>query len=163
RSLDGEPDVRGAGLADRVSGQPDGHDHSILPLAGAGPAHGALARNVLTRRASAEDSDMIRQIKAGQTAATKAENTQQVRQTVEGILGDIAARGEAAVREYSVRFDKWSPESFRVSAQEIDAAISSLPQQTIRDIEFAQTQIRNFAQIQRAALKDVEVETLPGV
>jgi sulfopropanediol 3-dehydrogenase len=106
---------------------------------------------------------MIRQIKAGQTAATKAENTQQVRQTVEGILGDIAARGEAAVREYSVRFDKWSPESFRVSAREIDEALGSLPQQTIRDIEFAQTQIRNFAQMQRAALKDVEVETLPGV
>src|SRR5262245_19642558 len=106
---------------------------------------------------------MIRQIKAGQSAATKAENTQQVRQTVEEILGDIAARGEAAVREYSVRFDKWSPGSFRVSAQEIDEALKSLPQQTIRDIEFAQAQIRNFAQIQRAALKDVEVETLPGV
>jgi sulfopropanediol 3-dehydrogenase len=106
---------------------------------------------------------MIRQIKAGQTAATKAENTQQVRQTVETILTDIAARGEAAVREHSARFDKWSPDSFRVSAREIDEALNTLPQQTIRDIEFAQAQIRNFAQIQRAALEDVEVETLPGV
>jgi sulfopropanediol 3-dehydrogenase len=106
---------------------------------------------------------MIRQIKAGQSAATKAENTQQVRQTVETILADIASRGEAAVREYSTRFDKWSPGSFRVSAQEIDAALSALPQQTLRDIEFAQAQIRNFARIQRAALEDVEVETLPGV
>jgi sulfopropanediol 3-dehydrogenase len=106
---------------------------------------------------------MIRQIKTGQTAAAKAENTQQVRQTVETILGDIAARGEAAVREYSMRFDKWSPDSFRVSAREIENALNSLPTQTIKDIEFAQAQIRNFAQIQRAALKDVEVETLPGV
>ena len=106
---------------------------------------------------------MIRQIKAGQTAAARAENTQQVRQTVETILADIATRGEAAVRDYSVRFDKWSPDSFRVSVREIDEALSSLPQQTIRDIEFAQAQIRNFALIQRSALKDVEVETLPGV
>jgi sulfopropanediol 3-dehydrogenase len=106
---------------------------------------------------------MIRHIKTGQTAAAKAENTQQVRQTVEAILGDIAARGEAAVREYSTRFDKWSPDSFRVSARETDEALKGLPAQTIKDIEFAQAQIRNFAQIQRAALKDVEVETLPGV
>lgn len=106
---------------------------------------------------------MIRHIKAGQTAAAKAENTQQVRQTVETILDDIAERGEAAVRDYSVRFDKWSPETFRVSQREIDEALNTLPAQTIKDIEFAQAQIRNFALIQRAALSDVEVETLPGV
>lgn len=106
---------------------------------------------------------MIRQIKAGQTAATKAENTRQVRETVEGILDAISARGEAAVREYSARFDKWSPESFRVSRREIDEALNTLPAQTIEDIEFAQAQIRNFALIQRSALTDVEVETLPGV
>ncbi|MBL8265095.1 histidinol dehydrogenase, partial [Steroidobacter sp.] len=106
---------------------------------------------------------MIRQIKAGQTAAAKAENTQQVRTTVEGILEAIAARGEAAVREYSTKFDKWSPDSFRVSQREIDEALNTLPAQTIKDIEFAQAQIRNFALIQRSALIDVEVETLPGV
>lgn len=106
---------------------------------------------------------MIRQIKAGQTAAAKAENTQQVRTTVEGILEAIAARGEAAVREYSTKFDKWSPDSFRVSRGEIDEALNTLPSQTIKDIEFAQAQIRNFALIQRSALIDVEVETLPGV
>ena len=102
-------------------------------------------------------------IKAGQPAATKADLNAQVRATVEGILSDIETRGDAAVREYSAKFDKWSPESFRLTPAQIDACIASLPAQTIRDIEFAQAQIRNFAQVQRDSMKDVEVETLPGV
>jgi sulfopropanediol 3-dehydrogenase len=106
---------------------------------------------------------MIRQIKTGLNAAAKSANTQQVRSTVEAILADIGARGEAAVREYSERFDQWSPSSFRVSKSEIEDCIRSLPKQVIADIEFAQSQIRNFAMAQRAALKDVEVQTLPGV
>jgi len=106
---------------------------------------------------------MIRQVKSGQPAAVKAENSLQVRQTVEKILGDISARGEQAVREYSEKFDKWSPASFRLSRAEIDACVRSLPSQTLEDIKFAQTQIRNFALAQRAALRDVEVQTLPGV
>lgn len=106
---------------------------------------------------------MIRRIKEGRSAEATAEQQAQVRQTVEAILAEIGRRGEAAVREYSEKFDKWSPASFRLSAAEIESAVASLPQQTIRDIEFAQTQIRNFALAQRAALKDVEVETLPGV
>jgi sulfopropanediol 3-dehydrogenase len=106
---------------------------------------------------------MIRQIKSGLAAAQKAENSSQVRNTVEGILADIGARGEAAVREYSHKFDKWSPETFRLSAEEIESCVRSLPPRTLDDIEFAQTQIRNFATAQRAALKDIEVETLPGV
>jgi sulfopropanediol 3-dehydrogenase len=106
---------------------------------------------------------MIRKLKSGQTAAAKAEQNAQVRQTVEGILENIGARGEAAVREYSEKFDKWSPTNFRLSEQEIKSCVAALPQQTIEDIRFAQTQIRNFAQAQRAALRDVEVETLPGV
>ncbi len=106
---------------------------------------------------------MIRHLKTGQSAEAKAENSAQVRGTVETILADVVARGEAAVREYSEKFDKWSPASFRLSASEIDECISALPRQVIDDIQFAQTQIRNFAMIQRAALRDVEVETLPGV
>ncbi len=106
---------------------------------------------------------MIRQIKSGQPAAVKAENSLQVRQTVEKILGDISARGEAAVREYSEKFDKWSPPTFRLSKPEIEDCVRSLPSQTLEDIKFAQTQIRNFALAQRAALRDVEVQTLPGV
>jgi len=106
---------------------------------------------------------MIRQIKSGLPAAVKAENSLQVRQTVEKILGDISTRGEEAVREYSEMFDKWSPPAFRLSRGEIDDCVRSLPAQTLEDIRFAQTQIRNFALAQRAALRDVEVETLPGV
>ena len=106
---------------------------------------------------------MIRQIKSGQPAAVKAENSLQVRQTVEKILGDISTRGEQAVREYSEKFDKWSPPTFRLSKSEIEDCVRSLPSQTLDDIKFAQTQIRNFALAQRAALRDVEVQTLPGV
>src|SRR5580698_9715732 len=106
---------------------------------------------------------MIRQIKSGQPAEVKAENSLQVRQTVERILGDIGSRGEQAVREYSEKFDKWSPPAFRLSRDEIEACVRSLPSQTIADIQFAQTQIRNFALAQRAALRDIEVQTLPGV
>src|ERR1700693_120488 len=106
---------------------------------------------------------MIRHIKTGQSAEAKAENSAQVRKTVEAILSDIAARGEAAVREYSEKFDKWSPASFRLSESEIAECIGALPQQVVDDIRFAQEQIRNFALKQRAALQDVEVETIPGV
>src|SRR6266478_5275590 len=106
---------------------------------------------------------MIRHLKFGQSAEAKAESSAQVRTTVEAILADIAARGEAAVREYSEKFDKWSPPSFRLSDAEIGDCIRTLPPRVIEDIQFAQTQIRNFALVQRAALQDVEVETLPGV
>jgi sulfopropanediol 3-dehydrogenase len=106
---------------------------------------------------------MIRYLKSGQSAATKAASDSQVRHTVEAILGDIAERGESAMRQYSEKFDKWSPASFRLSASEIEDCLHALPRQVIDDIQFAQAQIRNFALIQRAALQDVEVETLPGV
>jgi sulfopropanediol 3-dehydrogenase len=106
---------------------------------------------------------MIRHLKTGQSAEAKAENSAQVRSTVEAILADIAARGEAAVREYSEKFDKWSPLSFQLSESEIAECVRALPQGVIDDIKFAQTQIRNFALTQRAALRDVEVQTLPGV
>src|SRR6267143_5065018 len=106
---------------------------------------------------------MIRHLKSGQSAEAKAESSAQVRSTVEAILSDIAARGEAAVREYSEKFDKWSPPSFKLSESEIAECVRALPSGVINDIKFAQTQIRNFALTQRAALQDVEVQTLPGV
>lgn len=86
-----------------------------------------------------------------------------VRQTVEGILTDVKQRGDAAVRELSEKFDKWSPASFKLSQAELDSILRQVPESTIEDIKFAQAQIRNFAQHQRAALKDIEIETLPGV
>ncbi len=86
-----------------------------------------------------------------------------VRQTVESILTDVKRRGDEAVREMSQQFDKWSPASFKLSKRELDAIVAKVPQATLDDIKFAQAQIRNFAQHQRAALKDIEVETMPGV
>lgn len=106
---------------------------------------------------------MIRYLKKGAEAAETAEYDRKVRQTVEGILADVEARGDAAVRELSEKFDKWSPESFRLSPEQIQALIDSLPPQVIEDIRFAQAQIRRFAEVQRASMQDVEVETLPGV
>jgi sulfopropanediol 3-dehydrogenase len=106
---------------------------------------------------------MIRHLKTGQSAAAKAESSLQVRKTVEDILGDIAAHGEKALRQYSEKFDHWSPSSFRLSTSEIEDCVSALPRQVVEDIQFAQTQIRNFALVQKAALREVEVETLPGV
>jgi sulfopropanediol 3-dehydrogenase len=106
---------------------------------------------------------MIRHLKTGQTTQVKEESSAQVRATVEAILADVSARGERAVREYSEKFDQWSPPTFRLSETEIADCIRSLPDRVIEDIRFAQTQIRRFAQLQRAALQDVEVETIPGV
>ena len=101
--------------------------------------------------------------KAGISESESQAADAKVRETVENILDDIRERGDTAVRELSERFDKWSPESFRLSQTEIEELIASLPEQVIEDIKFAQAQVRNFAQKQREALQDVEVETLPGV
>jgi sulfopropanediol 3-dehydrogenase len=106
---------------------------------------------------------VARVLKTGISAAATQQVDARVRNTVESILADVAARGDAAVRELSERFDRWSPRSFRLVQEEIDDLVHSLPRQTIEDIRFAQEQIRRFAQVQRAALRDVEVETLPGV
>ena len=106
---------------------------------------------------------MIRYLKRGKDAQVRADDDAKVRQTVEGILKDIAARGDDAVREYSRKFDSWDPASFTLSQADIEAAVKKLSAREVEDIKFAQTQIRNFAQIQRDSMRDVEVETLPGV
>ena len=86
-----------------------------------------------------------------------------VRRTVESILDEVRQRGDAAVRELSAKFDSWSPRSFRLSESDIEAIMAKVAPGTIADIRFAQEQIRNFAQHQRDSIKDIEVETLPGV
>jgi sulfopropanediol 3-dehydrogenase len=106
---------------------------------------------------------MAQYLKRGATAEAKAATNREVRDTVESILGDIEARGDDAVRELSIRFDNWDRDGYRLSATEIQGCIDSLSAQDLKDIEFAQTQVRYFAQIQRDSMKDVEVETLPGV
>src|ERR1700748_1878056 len=106
---------------------------------------------------------MIQVLKQGATEAEKTEADRKVRQTVEAILEDISARGDAAVRALSAKFDKWEPAAFRLRPDEIRSLMDSLPDQVITDIKFAQTQIRRFAQAQKDALRDIEVETLPGI
>ena len=106
---------------------------------------------------------MKKVLKAGISAEASKSEEAKVKGIVEGILADIEDRGDGAVRELSEKFDNWSPESFRLSDEEIKACINSLPQYTIEDIKFAQEQIRNFAQAQLDSMNDIEVETLPGV
>jgi sulfopropanediol 3-dehydrogenase len=106
---------------------------------------------------------MAHYLKRGATAQSKADGDRQVRATVEEILADIGARGDAAVRDLSIKFDKWDRDSYRLTPLEIQDCMDQLTGQDLKDIEFAQTQVRNFAEIQRASMTDVEVETLPGV
>ena len=106
---------------------------------------------------------MIKYLKRGKDTAAISAADAKVRQTVETILADITARGDDAVKEYSKKFDNWDPEEFTLSNDEINKAIKKLSARELEDIKFAQTQVRNFAQIQRNSMLDVEVETLPGV
>ena len=106
---------------------------------------------------------MANWIKRGATAKARADANSKVRQTVEKALLDIETRGDAALREMSNTFDKWDRDDYRLSQAEIDGCVNSLTPQERKDIEFAQTQVRNFAEIQRESMKDVEVETIPGV
>ena len=106
---------------------------------------------------------MIRHLKRGASAAALAEADAKVRATVEGILKDIEARGDDAVRQYSRQFDQWEPADFTLSQADIESAVKKLSPRELEDIRYAQKQVRNFAQIQRDSMKDVEVETLPGV
>jgi sulfopropanediol 3-dehydrogenase len=106
---------------------------------------------------------MAEWLKRAVTAEVRADLDRKVRDTVEETLADIDKRGNAAIREMSIKFDGWDREDYRLSQQEIDDCLNSLTAQDIKDIEFAQAQVRNFAQVQRESLSDVEVETLPGV
>ena len=106
---------------------------------------------------------MARYLKRGMDAAAVKAADAKVRETVEDILAQVDERKDAAIRALSEKFDKWSPKDFRLSAQEIERAISQVPKRDLEDIKFAQAQVRNFAQKQRETMYDLEVETLPGV
>jgi len=106
---------------------------------------------------------LIRHLKTAMRADVRAEADAVVRRTVEETLARIGAEGDAAVRALSKQFDGWEPETFRLSEVEIEKAISQVSRQDLADIRFAQEQVGNFARHQRAALQDIEVETLPGV
>ncbi len=102
-------------------------------------------------------------VKRGKPEAERAADDAMVRATVEQVLLDIQTRGDAAVRDLSVKFDRYDPPAFRLTASEIDAAVARVTPRDMEDIRFAQTQIRRFAEAQRASMTDIEVETLPGV
>jgi sulfopropanediol 3-dehydrogenase len=106
---------------------------------------------------------MAKYLKRGRDAAQRAEDDSKVRASVEGILADIEKRGDAAVRELSLKFDNWDRKDYRLTNAEIKDCLSQLSQRNLDDIKFAQAQVRNFAQKQRESMKDIEVETLPGV
>jgi sulfopropanediol 3-dehydrogenase len=102
-------------------------------------------------------------LKRGKPEAERADDDAKVRAVVESTLADIETRGDAAVRDFSVKFDKYDPPSFRLSASEIEAAIQQVSSRDMDDIRFAQKQIRTFAEAQRASMTDIEIETMPGV
>jgi len=105
----------------------------------------------------------ITYLKKGKSDAARADDDAKTRAVVEQTLQDIETRGDTAVRELSEKFDSYSPETFRLSQQEIDDLIGQLSPRELQDIQFAQEQVVNFARAQRASMTDIEVETLPGV
>jgi sulfopropanediol 3-dehydrogenase len=106
---------------------------------------------------------MPRWLKRGMDASAIKEADAKVRSTVEDILAQVDARKDAAIRELSEKFDNWSPKDFKLTPAEVENAIAQVKKRDLEDIKFAQAQVRNFAQKQRATMHDLEVETLPGV
>src|ERR1051325_1658091 len=106
---------------------------------------------------------MARHLKRGLDASAIKAADAKGRETVEKILADIETRRDRAVRELSQQFDNWSPKSFKLSPEETERAIAQVSKRGLDDIRFAQTQVRNFAEKQKATMRDLEVETLPGV
>ena len=102
-------------------------------------------------------------LKKGKTAEDKAIDDAQVSEVVKNTLKVIEDQGDAAVREISEKFDNYSPKSYKLSLAEIDSLIANVSDRDMKDIQFAQEQVRNFAQAQRDSMQDIEVETMPGV
>lgn len=108
-------------------------------------------------------SDAITTLKSGKADTRSLPVGSETREIVADIIAAVRERGDAAVAEYSERFDRWSPESFRLDHEAIDAAIARLPEQVVDDIRFVQKQVRTMAQRQLESLTEFELETLPGV
>jgi sulfopropanediol 3-dehydrogenase len=106
---------------------------------------------------------MARWLKRGLDDSERRAIDTKVRKTVETAIEDVEERGDAAIRDMSIRFDKWGREDYRLTEAEIEACLAQLSMGDLEDIRFAQAQVRNFATIQRRAIQDVEEETLPGV
>ena len=125
--------------------------------------HRRLGLSILQTYSLPGDDMATTWLKRGKPESERAADDAKTRATVEGVLADIAARGDAAVRDLSEKFDQYSPAAFRLTQSEIDAAMQKVAPRDMDDIRFAQTQIRRFATAQRASMSDIEVETLPGV
>ena len=110
-----------------------------------------------------ESKKMAKYLKRCQDVGAIAASDAKTRATVEGILADVEARGDDAVREYSQKFDNWSPKGFRLSDRDIETALSNVSARDLEDIKFAQANVRNFAEHQRSSMTDIEVETQPGI
>ena len=106
---------------------------------------------------------MIKYLKKSKPEIEKIEDDRKVRTSVEEILSKIKKDGDDAIRFYSEKFDNYSPNSFRLSDTQIKECLTKVSSKDLEDIKFAQTQIKNFAEIQKDSMKDVESETLPGV
>ena len=106
---------------------------------------------------------MSRVLKSGMNVETQLSISESVQDTVRGIIADVRARGDEALRELSQTFDSWSPPTFRLSAEQIEAAIAQVPEEVLASIRFSLEQVRTFARAQRESIRDVEVETIPGV
>jgi sulfopropanediol 3-dehydrogenase len=105
----------------------------------------------------------ITYLKRGKPDAERAQDDAKIKAVVEKTLIDIEARGDAAVRDFSAKFDNYTPDHFRLTEQEISDLVANLSKREIADIKFAQEQVRNFAQAQRDSMLDIEIETMPGV
>ena len=105
----------------------------------------------------------IKYLKQGKTDVAKAIDDAQVSKIVKSTLKAIEARGDEAVREFSEKFDNYTPKSFKLSPAEVDSLVQKVSPQDLEDIKFAQEQVKNFAQAQRGSMQDIEVETMPGV
>lgn len=106
---------------------------------------------------------MVIYLKRGKVEEDIQQEDLKVSEIVRNTINKIEREGDQALKELSEKFDKWTPETFRLSKQQIEEICASIPEQTILDIEFAQNNIRNFAEEQRKSMKDIEVETMPGV
>jgi histidinol dehydrogenase len=102
-------------------------------------------------------------LKSKEPVASTNTGSNAVPDIVNGVIGAIRSGGDAAVREYSEKFDKWSPRSFKLSQDDIDEIVATLPEQTVKDIKEVQHNVRRFAEAQRKSITDFELEIEPGV
>ncbi|MED5531935.1 MAG: histidinol dehydrogenase [Pseudomonadota bacterium] len=105
----------------------------------------------------------IEVLKSSKTEVEKAKDESKIRSVVEESLSFIEKDGDEALRSLTNKFDSCCPERFQLTPSEIQAAVQKVSDQDMKDIKFAQEQIRNFAELQLKSMQDIEVETLPGI